>query len=422
MEPVTLFARIADPAGIAKRLRELVPNLEIDGPDEAWTEAIARFAAEGEPLTIKISHNPDYYSEPGWSRQMAGMRGYFEGFPDSDRKPKVMLLTTTFRFALGTMLEPDIRSNDDPRIGLLSAMADIVDGVLFTPGALRDAYGRILLSADGPDDEHPDAEWPRVVGEVDFTSEPGTAMHEMSRPKSPEEDEPSADAPSAKRVARRAMAMTALTARAILEQDATNPDYPPLHQKVLRWVDDFALDQELEPDELATVRKPLGQLEPQEQTNATWRLEGLVVLAWALGRFEIPPHDELVDFNPMWGSLGFLDRDTSNELLSDPELRPREDILTLRNRLFALHWRMRNFHIRPEPMNFVEFAETCWFGPLDISGLPIVEGDLALQGVRIDRAPRQAFATAHSAAQERHQAANWLREGPEAYSEASVAT
>jgi hypothetical protein len=422
MEPITLFARIADPAGIAKRLGELVPDLEIDGPDDLWTEAIVRFSAKPEPLTITISHNPDYYSEPGWSQQMAGMRGYFEGFPDSDRKQKVLLLTTTFRFALGTMLEPDIRSNDDPRIGLLTAMAELVDGVLFTPGALRDRHGRILLSAGGPGDEHPDAEWPRVVGEVDFKTELGATMHEMSRPKPPEEDETAADAPSAERVARRALAMTALTARAILEQDATNPDYPPIHQKVLHWAGDLGLDQELEPDELATVHKPLGQLDPQEQTNATWRLEGLVVLAWALGRFEIPPHDELVDFNAMWQSLGFLDRDASNALLAHPELKPREEIHALRNRLFALHWRLRNFHIRREPMNFVEFAETCWFGPLDISALPIVEGDLALQGARIDRAPPQTVATVHSAAQERHQAANWLREGPNAYSEASVAT
>ncbi len=73
-------------------------------------------------------------------------------------------------------------------------------------------------------------------------------------------------------------------------------------------------------------------------------------------------------------------------------------------------------------MDFAEYARTCWFGPLDVAGLPLVEGDLGLRGRRIDRAPREVFSSAHSAAQERHQAANWLWEGPERYSEASVAT
>lgn len=73
-------------------------------------------------------------------------------------------------------------------------------------------------------------------------------------------------------------------------------------------------------------------------------------------------------------------------------------------------------------MDFEEFARTCWFGPLDITGLPLVDGDLAIKGQRIDLADPDAVRAATSAAQERHQAANWLREGPEEYSNASVAT
>jgi hypothetical protein len=73
-------------------------------------------------------------------------------------------------------------------------------------------------------------------------------------------------------------------------------------------------------------------------------------------------------------------------------------------------------------MDFAEFARTCWFGPLDITGLPLVDGDLALQGKRIDRATADAFALAQSIAVERHLAANWLCEGPERYSQAQVNT
>jgi hypothetical protein len=163
-------------------------------------------------------------------------------------------------------------------------------------------------------------------------------------------------------------------------------------------------------------------LDERDQVNSTWRLEGLVVLAWALRRFEMPPHDQLVELNPLWKSLGFLDAKAAKSLLAKPTLRPRQEISTLRNRLFALHWRLRNFHIKPEVMDFADFARTCWFGPLDVTGLPLIKGDLALRGHRLDRAPPDLLSSAHSAAQERHQAANWLWEGPERYSEASVAT
>jgi len=91
-------------------------------------------------------------------------------------------------------------------------------------------------------------------------------------------------------------------------------------------------------------------------------------------------------------------------------------------KLFALHWRLRNFHITPNAMDFAEFARNCWFGPLDITGLPLVDGDLEIKGQRIDRADPDAFRAALRAAQERHQAANWLRAGPKLYADASVAT
>jgi hypothetical protein len=45
-----------------------------------------------------------------------------------------------------------------------------------------------------------------------------------------------------------------------------------------------------------------------------------------------------------------------------------------------------------------------------------------MRGERIDRAAPDVFSSAHSAAQERHQAVNWLWEGPRRYSRASVAT
>jgi hypothetical protein len=422
MEPITLFARIADPAGVARRLREIVPTVEIDGPDDTWHNATVRFGEGDEDQSLTLTHDPAYYSGKKWATQMSGMQGYFSRFPDTPAKERVMMLTTSFRFALGTLFEPDFDPEGDPRLDVLFSIAELLDGVLFTPSALRDAHGRILFGASGEEDEDPEAVWPRVVGEVSIDSPLGAAMHEKSRPRPPDEDDAGSDAPTAERVARRALALTAVTARAILEQDSDGPKAVETYQDLLAWAEEIGINEELEPEERELLHQPLGELDQQQQLNSTWRLEGLAVLAWALGRFEVPPHDQLVSLDPLWRSLGLLDADAARALLTSPTLRPREEIGSLRQRLFAVHWRLRDYYLSLRVMDFGKFARTCSFGPLDITGLPLIEGDLGLGGKRIDRASEEGFSAAHSASQERHQAANWLWEGPEHYSEASVAT
>lgn len=424
MEPITLFARIADAALVARLLRKMAPRVEIDGPDDNWQNAVAVFGDGTQRRILTLTHDREYYSEPNWSTQMAGMRGYFSGFPDTERKEMVMMLTTSFCFSLGTLFEPDFDPEGDPRLDALFAVTEALDGVLFTPSSLRDAHGRILFSAEGEDEEDPHAVWPRVLGEVS-TSEPlGAAMHEASRPRSPDDEPADADPPTATRVARRALALTAVTARAILEQDAAKTDSNAIatYEDLLDWVEKIGIDDELEPEEWEVLQRPLGRLDLEQQIDATWRLEGLVVLAWGLGRFDIPPHDQLVNVNALWETLGLLDVDGAQALLADPPLRPRQEIGNLRNRLFALHWRLRNYHLHGEVLDFAEFGRTCWFGPLDLSDLSLIDGDLAIGGERIDRAAPDQLGNAQSAAQERHQAANWLWEGPERYSDASVAT
>ncbi|MHB1561762.1 MAG: DUF4272 domain-containing protein [Isosphaeraceae bacterium] len=446
MEPITLFARIVDPAGVARLIREFAPEVEIDGPDDDWRNAAISFGEGQDKRTLSFTHDPAYYSEPNWSSQVNGMRGYFSRFPETDRKERVLMLTTTFRFSLGTLFDPDFDPDDDPRLDVLFAVAERLDGVLFTPSSLRDASGRILYGAGGEEDEDPDAVWPRVIGEVSASEPFGAAIDQMSRPNRPAPEDGEPAPPTATRVARRALALTAVTVRAVLEQDAGKRSATATYRDLLAWARDLGIEEEIEPDEWEVIQRPLGRLEPRQQIDSTWRLEGLVVLAWALGLSKLPTHDQLVSMHLLWSSLGWPDSGNASgfigrltkptswrglgsagpgnaaRLLAGPVLRPRNEIVALRKRLFAIHWRLRNFELRPEVMDFAEFARTCWFGPLDLSGLPLVEGDLGLRGERLDRASEDVFSTAHSAAQERHQAANWLCEGPERYAEASVST
>jgi hypothetical protein len=432
MEPMTLFSRIADPAKVARFLREQVPTVEIDGPDHDWRNAVVSFGNR----KLAFTHDPSYYAEPNWSVQMNGMQGYFSRFPVSERRELALLLPTTFKFSLGLLLDPDCDALDDPRLELIFGVTELLDGVIFTPSAFRDARGRILYGAGGEEEEDPDAKWPRVVAEVSVADSRGGAAHEASRPKSPAEDDLS-QAPSVQRVARRALALTAVGARAILEQDGGvilkpgtsrwHPHYwfsrrESQRLELVEWVRLVGIDDELEPDEWEVVERPVGGLEQGQQINSTWRLEGLAVLAWALSRQEMPAHDELVQVYSLLAKLGVLDVVAAKELLVHATLRPRGELAKLRNGLFALHWRLTDFRVNRKTIDFPEFAKTAWFGPLDVSNLKMIERDLAIQGKRLDRASADALSTASSAAHERHQAANWLWQGPERYSEASVDT
>ncbi len=430
MEPLTLFARNADPAGVARLLRDRVPTAKLDGPDDSWRHAVLSFGGE----TLTVTHDPAYYSEPNWAVQMDGMRNYFSRFPETERKQIALMLPTTFKFSLGLLFDPDYEPSGDPRLELVYEMASLLDGVLFTPSGFRDKQGRFLYGAGGGDEENLNAVWPRVVAEVVIPERPRKSDSEATHPNTEDDPKP----PTAERVARRALALTALTARAILEQEGVtirpSSGWNPIkwvrgmfssaereRQDILAWIDAIGIGEELESEEWEVLQRPIGYLEPQQQVNSTWRLEGLVVLAWTLKKFKFPTHDRLVEFRSMWANLGLLDVRSAKQLLANPTVRPRPDLALLRNRLFAIHWRLRNYNLHPNVIDYADFARTAWFGPLD-SGLPLIDGDLAIDGKRLDQASPDAFSIAHSASQERHQAINWIWQGPDRYSEASVDT
>ncbi|RYD82987.1 MAG: DUF4272 domain-containing protein, partial [Verrucomicrobiaceae bacterium] len=165
----------------------------------------------------------------------------------------------------------------------------------------------------------------------------------------------------------------------------------------------------------------LGSLDPKALIHGTWRSEGLVVLAWAMGATDIPQHDQLVDPAEVANSIHFLS-DDAVQASEDLKLRPAEELGVFSEIQFALHWRIRDFSQWSEAMDFRKFAETSWFGPLRIEGIPLGEDDLAIDDVPIAKAPQERFWQCRSIATERHQAINWLQGWDEVYSEVDTST
>src|SRR5215467_7327552 len=183
--------------------------------------------------------------------------------------------------------------------------------------------------------------------------------------------------PSPERVANRALVLCAVVCRTGSESDAGNSEAESFRLEIVRWLDRLALVGEVEPAEIDLINKPLGALERKEKINASWRAEGLAVLSWALGKYELPPYDELSDAPSAGEAIGFL-QDRIDTVVVRAHLRSQDQISALAESLFSAHWRLREYSLRPEAMNFEEFARTASFGPLSLEGLRLSGRDLAI--------------------------------------------
>jgi Domain of unknown function (DUF4272) len=229
------------------------------------------------------------------------------------------------------------------------------------------------------------------------------------------DEEPQPQPPVAERVARRALVLAAVSCRGCIELD---PGSEEMRRSVLEWSEAIGLDAEAEPEERRLLATPVGRLSSRERIDASWRSEGLCVLAWALRRADLAGYDQQCVPQDVARSLGFLEE--RPVALESPRLRPAEELGWLVDLTFTLHWRLREFSLRKQPMDFVRFATEAWFGPLETEFLAFADGDLAIDGVALARSPR--WREVMSIARERQQAANWLAGDDPVYSEVTTDT
>jgi len=227
--------------------------------------------------------------------------------------------------------------------------------------------------------------------------------------------------PQAGEALRRALVLSSIVARAGLEARADDPRARDMHPRILDWLRATGLDQGLEPGEAALLATPPGRLDAAVALDAGWRAEGAYVLAWALGRHEPLPHDRLVDPDDIAWPLGFLDA-RALEREGEAELRGEREIDTFLARQLAVHWRLREYALRPAPMDFASVVANGGWARLDIDGGALVDADLAIDGGRIDRADAARLERCTSIATERHRAASWLVGANPVYSNVETIT
>lgn len=408
--PLNFYSHSIDPSGVLDVLRRF-GEVQCDGSGDSWTQAeLSWTTSGGDRHSLTLGHRVEYYRGQDWNRQMRGMVGYFLNAEEGEALDQALPVLQSFQFSLSLPeQEFDLSLLDrDPRLTVVFAIAKHLDAVLFQPGALFDFSGRLLLNMEGERD--PAAQLPRSAGEPGWFA----ALAE-------EDNQYKALPPDAQQVMRRALILTAVSARALTEKEAPD-DLTQTREGIKRWIGALGVENELEPEEIEFLSKrEVPGL--QETIDGVWRIEGLSVLAWALGLSEMPGPDELSTPVELWKQFELFDVQEAQRLIQTAKLRPRKEIEAMNGALLAIHWRLRDFSIDPSAINLSEVvAKGGWFGQFNIEDLELADGDLAIDGVPISKADADSVEAAASSALERHLAINWLLDAQTPYSETDTST
>jgi hypothetical protein len=227
--------------------------------------------------------------------------------------------------------------------------------------------------------------------------------------------------PLPSRVAARAVVLAAISCRGLIEKDAGKTGAEELRQEILPWLDAVGGAEELEPAETALLSTPLGELDTKKTINMSWQSEGMVVLAWALGYADLPAVHVECEPSDIANGMGFL-AERQRTPLHSPQLRELAEIQSWADVYLTLHWRLREFSLRPVAMDLVDYVSRCQWAALRLDRLEIRDGDLAIDGTRLDKLEAKQFRRALGIAQERHTAFNWLLGFEPIYSQVTADT
>lgn len=350
-EPVTLFSKKIDPGLVIAVLRKINASFKVVGTDDAWSEIVVTTGGWLKKKRLRITHNPDYYTGQGWKLQMDGMRGYFSRFPDVPAQTRVLALIEQFGFALGTICDPDAEFGDE-RYEVLSAIAEALDAVWFTPSSMRDSNGRVLYGA-GAVEPDPRARWPEYtpsmtvpdMGNANALELKQRVFRELaSLGFQPASSLPVADLNATLRDAQtlclRLMALQAVFAWAAM------PERVAETALLQGYIERNDLRTAMTESELALINLPRKESQALHAETVGWRLENMWALAWIVGFVKVPTLDAsqisnaviesmLFDFLPTWdGNIA--------DFAAGALLRPTSEVIFMEYKFYCAHNAVRS--------------------------------------------------------------------------------
>lgn len=140
-------------------------------------------------------------------------------------------------------------------------------------------------------------------------------------------------------IARRALALFAVTG---LAAGAPKDD-------IVGWLKDESLEDQLTPSERAFVSSPSPT--KQQEVNASWRNEALLVLLWALGVIEqMPALNEQCNTGDFQRVLPPFADVSVSQFIDGAKRRSDEVLIDLADELLTAHWEARDARIHGRPV------------------------------------------------------------------------
>lgn len=228
--------------------------------------------------------------------------------------------------------------------------------------------------------------------------------------------------PDLEQVLHRAFAMSGLVCRGSIENGAGHPDAELLHKRILDWLGDIGLTDQLTPSEFAIVKTPLGRLTEPQVVEATWAVEGLAMLGWGVMLSAFPKHDEKVDPYAVTEAVGFLS-DDPKDIIDSAKHRSPAELTACRELLYAIHSRVRDYLRNQQAQTFAGWIDRWWLEALVVAfDYLIVDNDLAIDRKPITQVGLERVLTCEWIIRERHRAIRWLTGECEVYSETRADT
>lgn len=168
------------------------------------------------------------------------------------------------------------------------------------------------------------------------------------------------------------------------------------------WMEGLTLDA----GEKRFVNAPFGTLQPYQRIEASWLVEGMAVLAWALELSELPSFYQKTNGAVVSMALGIFQSD-AKERIERATLRNPDEIVMGARTYGSLLWRLSEYLKERKPVEFSKKL-TDPDGHLLVDGLEFLNGDLAIEGLSLDQTPDEKLSLIGAIAYQRNRQFRWL--------------
>jgi hypothetical protein len=395
----SIFSVAIDPTAVIEALKTCELPIEVIGPADEWRMIVVRprDTTTSGPGTLTLKLKTRTADQLYFKRQIPRLIAHLGRVPahDIERQSLLQELAPHLGVCINMTADPGFSAHPE-FIEAMTVIARLLDGFFVIPIGLLDAESRELLLNDGSG--NPDAVMPKIP---EFPALAG-AKHAF-------EDiaEPANDPPEARRVAERMYVMLAVAFRGILDMNSESDERQRKLHQLGEWFWSLEIGHELEDWERHVLDQPLGAISREQAEQLVWGFEAVMVLAWSLGLVEMSAHDEFVQPRKIADTLGLFSEDT-HFVIDSADLRDPLDLRAAADVIMAVHWRLREFEISRTQIDFAQLERDWWFGPIDLNGIALADGDVSIGGVPILQADNALRQRVHAAIQSRHRAINWL--------------